>query len=260
MALGVCSSGIAGIIAFASISTSSGLPTVTFYVPETIYLNPADNKTFQYYVNREQSVNGALRTSQDTTGLIYFNCPGATAVTYLSSDADVNLSATSSTNGVLMSTVNYGELVFSISHNSVSLVKWMVSFTYAGHSHLATAYSVVYAPNRNVTANGITGFDYNSSESFASSLLWIQGAQTTNTASVSYQDSSSDHRINYQHATTDKVFDPLVNGVTHPTESNPHDYGSTSSGEFDGATASFSCKQFIISVLREFIRKLDGVK
>ena len=41
----------------ATVTVSSGTPTFTFYVPETIYLNPSDNKTFQYYVDRRQSVN-----------------------------------------------------------------------------------------------------------------------------------------------------------------------------------------------------------
>ena len=240
-ALGVCGAGVPGIIASATVTTASAMPSFTFYVPETIYLDPTDNKNFKYFINREQEVGGDLHTSQDTSGLIYFNCPGATAVTSLMCfDANVNLSATSSTNGILMSTINSGDLHTAIGISQTKLITWALTFQYSGKTHTVNAYTVAYAPNRNVTANGITGFDYNSSEAFSSSLIWIQGAQVTNTASVSYQDGSSDHRINYQHATSGLLLDPLVNGVSNPDDNNPHDYGSTSSGEFNNATASFS--------------------
>ena len=58
---------IAPMQAAAAVTKESDMPTFTFYVPETIYLNPADNKTFQYYVDRSQSVNGSLTASNNDT-------------------------------------------------------------------------------------------------------------------------------------------------------------------------------------------------
>ena len=160
-ALGVCGAGVPGIIASATVTTASAMPSFTFYVPETIYLDPTDNKNFKYFINREQEVGGDLYTSQDTSGLIYFNCPGATAVTSLMCfDANVVLSATSSTNGILMSTINSGDLYTAIGISQTKLITWALTFQYSGKTHTVNAYTVAYAPNRNVTANGITGFDY----------------------------------------------------------------------------------------------------
>ena len=89
--------------AAAAVTQQSDLPTFTFYVPETIYLNPADNKTFQYYVDRAQSVNGSLTASNsDTSAWYYFKCDTATSVTSLTCGAsNPTLSKTSSSNGEL---------------------------------------------------------------------------------------------------------------------------------------------------------------
>lgn len=216
------------------------IPGLTFYVPETIYLKASDNKTFQYFIDRAQSVNGALSTSAASTGRIYFNCPGATEVTGLTvSGATASLSATTSSSSTLSSTINSGSLSSAIGHNSVTTITWTITFKYNGKPMTAKAYSAAYAPNRNVTANGATGYDDRGDTPFASSLIYIQGANTTAVASVTYQDGSSDHRTLYQNISGNKVFDPLVNGITAPSNNNPHDYGSTSS-TFTGATASYS--------------------
>ena len=109
-------SGSFSVMSFATLSTDDGPPSLIFYVPETIYLMPSDNKTFQYFINREQTDAGALKTSSDSTGLIYFSCSSATAVTSLTCNGGtVSLSATSSNNGVLKSTVNSGSLSSAIS-------------------------------------------------------------------------------------------------------------------------------------------------
>ena len=69
-----CFFDIGSLISEASVgikSFSSGVdPAVTFYVPETIYLAPTSGtmNTFQYYVDRANAVNGALRTGENTTG------------------------------------------------------------------------------------------------------------------------------------------------------------------------------------------------
>ncbi|MCR5781600.1 MAG: InlB B-repeat-containing protein, partial [Clostridia bacterium] len=227
----------------ATLSKSSAAPTCTFYVPETIYLLPSDNKTFQYYVDRDSS--GTLSTSNaKTSGTIYFNCSGATKVKSITcTGASVTLSASSANSATLNSTISSGSLSDAISINGTTTITWTVTFTYGGTDYSATAYSVCYAPNRNVTAMGLTGYDYNSKESHASGIIYIQGAQTTNTAAVSYQDSSSDHRYNYQRVSgSEKYLDPLVQGIADPKSNgnNPHDYGNSSSSTFTGATKSYS--------------------
>ena len=119
--------------AAAAVTQQSDLPTFTFYVPETIYLNPADNKTFQYYVDRAQSVNGSLTASNsDTSAWYYFKCDTATSVTSLTCGAsNPTLSKTSSSNGELKGLISGGALSSAISMNATALVPWTVTFTTA---------------------------------------------------------------------------------------------------------------------------------
>ena len=235
---------LAGILILpvsASVTTATDLPTFTFYVPETLYLKPSDNKTVQYYVDRGQSVGGGLtQSAADTDGSVYFKCDGATSVNSLTvGGASFTLSATSSNTGELKATATGGSLAAAISMNTTTLVSWTVGFIYNGNQYYATAYSTAYAPNRNVTAMGVTGYDDNNYEAFASGLIYIQGAQTTDTASVVYRDSSSEHSFRYQNVSGSRMLDPLVSGVSDPSKTNPHDYGSTGS-TFTGATDSCS--------------------
>ena len=236
--------------AFAGVEASGDLPTVIFYVPETIYLKASDNKTFQYFINREQTDAGALRTSQDTTGLVYFKCSGATAVTNLTcGGASVNLSTTTPSATTLKATVNSGALTSAISMNGTALLPWTVTFTLGGKSRTATAYSVAYAPNRNVTANGIYGSAFHDDvRAYTSGLIFIQGAQVTNTATYNNQVGTSYRDLNYQNIDANgKTLDPLVNGIGTPTNNRPAAFSSTSS-PFTGATKSFTACNCIIEI------------
>ena len=227
--------------ASATLSTGGSTPTFTFYVPETIYLDPADNKTFKYYVDRAQSVGGSLTASNgDTSAWYYFYCSTATKVTGLTCGASSpSLSKTSSTNGELKGVISGGALSSAISMNSVALVPWTVTFQTADGTYTATAYSVAYAPNRNVTANGAAGFSGNNNvSSYSSGIIYIQGAQTTNTATMVKDDDFHGADVyNYQKI-NDRKLDPLVEGITTPNDYNPNTY-STSSSPFTGATKSY---------------------
>ena len=227
----------------AAVQSSGDLPTFTFYVPETIYLDPADNKTFKYYVDRAQSVNGSLTASNsDTSAWYYFKCDTATSVDSLTCGASSpSLSKTSSTNGELKGIISGGALSSAISMNATALVPWTVTFTTAKGTFTATAYSTAYAPNRNVTANGVAGYSGNNYiKSYASSLIYIQGAQTTAAATMVALDGfQSSDVYNYQKIKTDELMlDPLVNGVAVPDDNNPKGY-SQSSSPFTNATNSF---------------------
>ena len=121
--------------AAATMTKADDLPTFTFYVPETLYLNASDNKTIQYYVDRQQAVDGALTASNgDTSGWLYFYCEGATSVDSLSVDtsvATISLTNTSSSTGELKTLAQAGgSLKNAIAMNGVVLVPWTVTFTY----------------------------------------------------------------------------------------------------------------------------------
>ena len=240
-------------VVLAGVTADGGLPTLTFYVPETIYLKASDNKTFQYFVNREQTDAGALRTSQDTTGLIYFKCADATAVTNLTcGGASVNLSTTTPSDTTLKATVNSGALSSAIALNGTVLVPWTVTFTLGGKSRTATAYSVAYAPNRSVTMNASYGWAYNNDHrAYASSLIFIQGAHVTPAAYANKTYPSDDlrtihYRTGWQYTDGSYYIDPLANGVSSATNgTGPLTWIRTGGAPFTGASASVSACQCI---------------
>ncbi|MGN1479735.1 MAG: hypothetical protein ACI4XH_08210, partial [Acutalibacteraceae bacterium] len=92
---------------------SNALDTaVYFYVPEIIYLNPvASNSqyTFQYYVDRDSSVNGALTANgADTTGNVYFKSTSASKVASITasiSGGSVTLGSSSSSGNEIATTM-----------------------------------------------------------------------------------------------------------------------------------------------------------
>ncbi len=226
--------------ASAGLAVSGSLPTFTFYVPETIYLDPSDNKTFKYYVDREHSENGMLYTSSASTNGYYdFICSGATNISISCNASSPSLSKTSASSSPLSGQINGGALSSAISMNSVALITWTVTFTYDGNQYSANAYTTAYAPNRNVTANGAAGFSGNNNvSSYSSGIIYIQGAQTTNTATMVKQDDFHGADVyNYQKI-NDRKLDPLVEGIATPNDYNPNTY-STSSSPFTGATKSY---------------------
>ena len=223
--------------------TSANSPSCTFYVPETIYLNPSDGTTFQYYVDRDSSGN-LVASANDTTGNIYFNCSSASAVTSLTCNgATVSLSSTSSSSGTLSANITSGSISSALSSGSTSQISWTLTYTVNGKNYIAKAYSTLYSPNRNVTACGVFGYDYNSSESCASSLIYIYGAHKTYDGARTVQDACcSADVINYQNvSTSSKYLDPLVNGVANPdSDGNAPNSWTTSDSPFTNATKSFT--------------------
>ncbi|MCQ2483993.1 MAG: InlB B-repeat-containing protein [Clostridia bacterium] len=121
---------------------------LTFYVPEVIYLKPSTGnmKEFQYYVDRENADNGALRTGENTTGNVYLNVPGATSVSVAcTSGASVTLSKSSDTSS-LASTITAGTLLTAISQNTTTQIEWTATYVINSVSYSTKAYSIVYAP------------------------------------------------------------------------------------------------------------------
>lgn len=88
----------------AAVSTA-----VTFYVPELIYLTPSSGtaNTFKYYV--DSNTSGTLNnTKAKTSGVVYFNCANASAVSISCAGASVTLGSTSSSSATLSTTVTGG--------------------------------------------------------------------------------------------------------------------------------------------------------
>ena len=251
------------------LSVSGTPPQVKFYVPETIYLKSTAGraedmyKDFQYYLNVDTS--GAPRKPAksgdpyyDNDGFIYFECKGATDIQSPTLDnsvtsyeiirdtaADTSKSATFIVHSGKLRNLNGG-------NNGTALIRWTIRFKYNNTPYTATAYSVVYGPNRNVTADGVYGYDYNSKESCSSGLLWIEGAHITDTASVSLFDPDWGYGGSAYQTTGQYKMDPLGYGLNAaPDDVRPSAY-AINGANFSGQTKSFR----YCNCVRE--RKYDG--
>lgn len=126
-------------------------PSIYFYVPETIYVNPANGKTFQYFIDRNNGDNSAPRNSNNTTGNIYFKCSDTSAtVTGLTVSSNYGFStapsinATTSSSNSLATYCSGGSLSNALGSGGTARLTWTVSYKINGRTFTATAYSTVY--------------------------------------------------------------------------------------------------------------------
>ena len=90
-------------------------PTVKFYVPEAIYLNPVvgsgtEKYSFQFFIDCDE--NGTLRRSAtQTTGTVYFSCSAACSSISISwENSTVTATTNTSTSQIYKQTVTGGKL------------------------------------------------------------------------------------------------------------------------------------------------------
>ncbi|MGN0635098.1 MAG: InlB B-repeat-containing protein, partial [Acutalibacteraceae bacterium] len=175
----------------AAVPAVYGAPDIYFYVPETIYVNPANGTAFQYFIDRNNGVNSALRTSSNTTGNIYFHCTDTSAtVTGLTVTCDTgftapSIAATTSSNNTLATTTSGGSLSSALGSGGTTQLTWTVSYLINGRTYTAKAYSTVY---RNLvgassliagTAHPRWQSNYHTNGSFCLTV-WIAGAHSAN--------------------------------------------------------------------------------
>lgn len=168
-----------------------------FYAPETIYLDPADNKTFKYYVDRENADNGNLIASAGkTTGNVYFHREGASNVkiTYSFQEGATSIAACSlinstATGGKLATQITSGSLSETIANGSYVLIQWKAEYTYDNKTHTSYTYSYVYptpkGENSTLSAGSRMEIDgplnspfYTTSSVFAYGLHKVESTQT----------------------------------------------------------------------------------
>ncbi len=157
-----------------------GLVTTTFYVPETIYLSPSST-SFQYYIDRENKVDGALSSSaKKTTGNVFFNCDKATNVSISVIDATVSYSnGSSSSSGVLSTAITAGKINSPLSSGYGKTLTWTASYTLEnGEKRTATAYSYVYSPNINEIGAAIRQVHTYSTDVFNQGILFATGFES----------------------------------------------------------------------------------
>ena len=141
-------------------------PTVKFYVPEAIYLNPVVGTgskpySFQYFIDSDE--NGTLRRSAtQTTGTVYFSCSAAcTSITINWGDGDSvspNVTENTRTNQIVKQTITGGT-------TSVRDGRVKVTATYVveGRTYHAYAYTYMYYPELDLLTGTASSYVYKAS-------------------------------------------------------------------------------------------------
>ena len=176
-----------------TVKNSNVTPTLYFYVPETIYLNPTNQKTFQYFVDRANDDTGALRSTKNTSGNVYFHCPGATSVSISASLSGATITVGTDSNSAadtFASTSMSGSLSTAQTAATNSTIEWTATYTLEGNTYTAKNYTIVYSPYLHSVAagaqelsNGSSGSSYQtSSTSYISGIhsvyAWESGKTT----------------------------------------------------------------------------------
>ena len=214
----------------------SGTPKVTFYVPETVYLDPNDNQSFRYFYGVD--TNGKpvknISTADAAKGaMVYFdvtNCtPTSVKITVEASSnnatdwkstASGNLSsvtyggttnsgAAASTTGNTYSTfpVNIqctgGKMNSAVPAGGYRFLKWTAHYVVDGFTLEAYAYSLCYAPYDKPAAAGSRAYTSRGINHELHQITWISGITGS---------SGNGNRTN-----NTTGFDPLKGVISTPT-------------------------------------------
>ncbi len=172
-----------------------------FFVPETIYLNPSDLKTFQYYVDRDNNEDGKLKSDISTTGNVYFYREDATDLTIdfrvIDGSTLNNLehSVESLSGNEVAAKITSGSLVSELSSGGSATLEWTASYKVNGQSFESKAYSYIYAPLRgagSVAAAGgfaqtkkAAGWLHSTMD--VTGTVWLSGVHSVSGGSAAYR-------------------------------------------------------------------------
>lgn len=214
----------------------SGTPKVTFYVPETVYLDPNDNQSFRYFYGVDTSGKPVKNTSTADAAkgaMVYFdvtNCtPTSVKITVEASSnnatdwkstASGNLSsvtyggttnsgAAASTTGNTYSTfpVNIqctgGKMNSAVPAGGYRFLKWTAHYVVDGFTLEAYAYSLCYAPYDKPAAAASRAYTNRGINHELHQIAWISGITGS---------SGDGNRTN-----NTTGFDPLKGVISTPT-------------------------------------------
>ena len=116
-------------------------PTVHFYVPEAVYLKQGSYGTQWYLNSYRSSSTQSWASAKETTGKLYFYCPGATSVKITTSGGTVSNLTTTGTD-----TIN--DTDFQITGTGGNVVTFTATYVVGGVTKTASSYTYLYTPNR----------------------------------------------------------------------------------------------------------------
>ncbi len=181
-----------------------------FYAPETIYVNPNDGKTFQYYVDRENptdlehcDVSALNSISNKTTGNLFFYRKGATNITITASfyEGDSQLQditygiRSTTTQSVISTEITGGTLETGLANGQYVLILWDAKYSYGGTTCHSYTYSYVYktlSGGDSVAAAAAyartnNGGGWLHSDTAVTATVWLAGTHSVGGGSTGYK-------------------------------------------------------------------------
>ena len=214
----------------------SNTPKVTFYVPETIYLNPSDNQSFQYFYGVDTSGKPVKNTSTADAAkgaMVYFDVPNheptSVKITVEASSnnatnwkltASGNLrsityggnsysgaEAASTGNSYTSFPVNIqctaGKMNSAVPVGGYRFLKWTAQYVVDGMTFKAYAYSLCYAPYNKPVAAASRAYTNRGINHELHQIAWISGVTGSAT--------------NGNRTNNTTGFDPLKGVISTPT-------------------------------------------
>lgn len=222
-----CFSMLSGTVVFAEkTKTETGLadeinPQVKFFVPETIYLDTSDRKTFKYIYGSD--TDGAA-VKDEQSNAVYFdglNCsPESVKITLMASTAEssedytavdstgissVNIGANAMTgeqaanDGISSSsfpfstTLDAGALSSAVTAGKYKFIRWQADYVVKGQTYTTYAYSICYSHHSNYAYLRQNSRQYTSSMKSSARIQAEMRIDGLNTGSVSAEQGSRDY-------------------------------------------------------------------
>ncbi len=171
----------------------------TFYVPETIYLNPTDSTNFQYYVDRNS--DGLLESTIKQTGNVHFYREGAKDISIGfkvvdgSSLKNLDYTVDKLSGEEVAATITGGSLTSALASGGKATLEWTASYKVNGQDFESKAYSYIYAPLRGAGSVAAAGGYANTKKAAGwlhsamdvTGTVWIAGVHSVSGGNAAYK-------------------------------------------------------------------------
>ena len=178
---------------------NSDIVSTVFYVPETIYLNPADSTSFQFYVDRNN--DGTLESAIKQTGNVYFHREGAENLTIGFEVVDgatlnkLDYTVEKLSGEEVAATITGGSLTSALASGGKATLVWTANYIVNGQSFESKAYTYVYGPLRGAGSVAAAGGYANTKKAAGwlhsamdvTGTVWLSGVHSVAGGSAAYK-------------------------------------------------------------------------
>lgn len=189
------------IVIDVTLQENEDVVSTIFYVPETIYLDPSDLTTFQYFVDRGNEKNSNLNNKISSTGNVYFLREGATEISIGYNIVDggelnkLDYTVEKLSGNEVAATITAGSLKNPLTSGGKAVLEWTTNYKVNGQSFESKTYSYIYAPltgSGSVAAAGgyaktkkAAGWLHSSMD--VTGTVWLSGVHSVSGGSSAYR-------------------------------------------------------------------------